>query len=371
MKKLLLLWLFLFSVAQAGEYLENAIPPKDKSVDWMELKSGEWVNGEFKGLYSGSVEFDSDEFGLVHFDLVDVKRIITKGFVTLNLNRHIDFKNFYSSTAKEESIVAGVLRFESNSFHLTMPDGSITTLKENEIASIAGGEPKESNYWSGNVFLGIDLSSGNSDQITLTAKAKVERRNASSRFLADYIGSYTEVTGRTVTANNNRINAGLDTYVTSHFYFRVAALEYLTDEFQNIDGRYNYSTGIGYDIIHTPTTDLSVTVGPGYQYTQYVAVEADAKSYTDTPLAFLDLRFDTELSKTIDFILKYNMNYLEAHAGRYTHHSESSLEMEFIKDLDFDISLIWDRTQNPVAFADGTFPEQDDFKTIASVGYSY
>lgn len=369
MKTIVLALLLLLSTVQAGEYLENATPPNDAAVDWMELQSGEWVNGEFKGIYSGSVEFDSDEFGLVNFELVDVKQIVTQGYVTLNLNKKMNLKNIYNK--KEEHIIAGILHFASQSFQITLPDGTVKHLKESEIASIAAGDAKESNYWSGNLFLGLDLSTGNSEQITMTTKAKVQRRTASSRFLADYIGTYTEVTDRIVTANNNRLNAGIDIYQTAHFYWRLIALEYLNDSFQNIEGRYNFSSGLGYDIIHSPSTDLSITVGPGYQYTQYSTVEIGSSAYTDTPLAFLDLRFNTELSSSIDFIVKYNMNYMKKEAGRYSHHSETSLETELINDLEMDISFIWDRTQNPVAFDDGTFPEQDDFKSIASIGYSY
>lgn len=375
LKTLLILLSLLIPFLQA-QSLENTKPPSEKTVDWMELNSGEWINGEFKGIYSGSVEFDSDKFDLVNFDLVDVKQIITNGFVTLNLNADdikLDsiYKSFQNHEDKKQTTIAGILHFRNHQFQITLPDGTISILKEDEIASIAGGEPKESNYWSGNIFLGFDISTGNSEQVTLSSKANVIRRTASSRFMADYIGTYTAVTDGVVTANNNRINSGLDTYQTAHFYFRVIQVEYLNDTFQNIQGRYTASAGIGYDIIHTPQTDLSITTGPGYQHTDFSSVAVGEKSYVSTPLAFLDLHFDTELTSRIDYIFKYNANFMNKDSSLYTHHLETSLETELIADLDLDISLFWDRTENPVAFDDGTFPKQDDFKTLASIGYSY
>ena len=65
------------------------------------------------------------------------------------------------------------------------------------------------------------------------------------------------------------------------------------------------------------------------------------------------------------------MYLLDEGSGTYTHHAMVSLETEFISDLDFDISVIWDRTQDPVPFSDGTAPLQDDYKTMIGLGYSY
>ena len=38
---------------------------------------------------------------------------------------------------------------------------------------------------------------------------------------------------------------------------------------------------------------------------------------------------------------------------------------------DFDISFVWDRTQQPHARADGTIPKKDDFKLIFAVGVDF
>jgi hypothetical protein len=43
--------------------------------DWVQLTSGEWVKGQIKVMYEGSLEFDSEEFELLHLDFADVKEI--------------------------------------------------------------------------------------------------------------------------------------------------------------------------------------------------------------------------------------------------------------------------------------------------------
>ncbi len=377
MKRLLPLFLMLFmthSVLHA-EYLENAIPPA-KAFDWMELESGEWLKGEFKGIYSGTVEFDSDEFDLVTFELVDIKQIITKGYSTISLNRNIpSITNIYNGIDDESThVIAGKLSFEGHEFKIILPDGSTRVLQEEDIASISGGKAKESNYWSASIFFGIDFITGNSEQIVVTSKANVQRRTVSTRFMADFLGNYTEVDGNRTTVDSERVNASFDIYQTANFYWRAGSLEYLRDPFKNIRGKYTAYIGIGYDIIYTPKTDWSVTLGPGYQHTtydDYNTSDPEAIESADTPLFVFDSKFDTELTNDIDFIVNYNMYLVNKESGSYTHHTQVSLKTEFIKDLKLDLSLYWDRTEDPVPFSDGTSPKQDDFTTALSIGYTY
>jgi len=370
--KLIVVLLMMQSFSYA-EYLENAVPPA-KDFDWMELKSGEWLKGEFKSIYSNEVEFDSDEFDLVKFDLDDVRQIITKGYATVNLNRKLPrITEIYNGSTRysDERIIPGKLKYANNQFTITLIDGTTRVLHEHDIASIASGEPKESNYWSASIFFGLDVIAGNSEQVTMTAKANVQRRTAATRFMADYLGTYTQIDGNNTTADNNRISSSFDIYQSSHLYLRAIAYGYLRDPFQNIADRHTVGIGIGYDIIYTPKTDWSVTMGPGYQHTNFFANDVNESSSANTPLFFLDTKYDTELTNEIDFIINYNMAIVNEASGTYIHHAEISLETELIKDLDFDVSLFWDRTRDPIAFDNGTKPEKNDFKTIIALGYTY
>jgi len=379
---ILLITLIMTQSLLQAEYLENATPPA-KDFDWMELQSGEWIKGEFKGMYSGDVEFDSDEFDVVTFELGDVKQIITKGDSVISLNRPMPSLTALSTRLHQgdttensdvENEVIGKILFKEGSFSIIMKDGSTKSLNETDIASIAGGEPKESNYWSASIFLGVDVLSGNTKQTTVTAKAHAQRRTALTRFLADYLNTYTKVADDTKTADNNRFSSSFDMYQTAHFYWRLASVEYLRDPFRNIAGKYTVAVGLGYDVIYTPKTNWSVTMGPGYQHTRYSdynSSDPDSLESADTGLFFLNTKFDTEITSDIDFIINYNAYFLNHDSGTYTHHAEIALETELINDFTIDLSLFWDRTKDPIAFADGSYPEQDDFKTMLAIGYSY
>ena len=81
--------------------------------------------------------------------------------------------------------------------------------------------------------------------------------------------------------------------------------------------------------------------------------------------------FDTELTKTVDFDVRYNFNIVNEKSGTYNHHMIAALETELTSWLDFDISFVWDRTEDPRPESDGTVPEQDDFYLIFSMGVEY
>ena len=81
--------------------------------------------------------------------------------------------------------------------------------------------------------------------------------------------------------------------------------------------------------------------------------------------------FETELTKRLDLKANYNFNLVNQESGTYIHHFMTTLETEITKWLDFDISFVWDRTQDPTPRADGTVPEQNDFQVIFSLGVDF
>ncbi|WP_297433083.1 DUF481 domain-containing protein [Sulfurimonas sp.] len=375
MKQIVLLLMLLFTYGQA-EYLENAQVPKEAKSDWMELQSGEWIRGSFKGMYSGKMEFDSEEFGLVKFDVSDVKQLITQGKSTVSLNKKMpnlrQLKNLKSvSSLKQDKEVTGKLSFENGRFTITLNDGRTKSIPSNSISSVFAGEAKESNYWSANVFVGVDILSGNTQQVTITGKASAERRTSLTRFRTDYLSTYTKIDNDTTTTDNNRLTGTFDLYQTNHFYWRLASLEAIRDPFKNIRSKYTVGVGVGDDILYTNTIDWSVTMGSGYQHTTFDTVVSGEDATADTPLIFLDTRYKQSITTDVDFLLNYNMYIVNTASGSYVHHMEVSLETELISDLSVDLSLFWDRVEAPTTFDDGTRPGKNDFKTMLAIGYSY
>ena len=73
----------------------------------------------------------------------------------------------------------------------------------------------------------------------------------------------------------------------------------------------------------------------------------------------------------VDFDFNYSFNLVNKKSGTYNHHMIAALETELTSWLDFDISFVWDRTEDPRPEDDGTVPEKDDYYLIFSVGVEY
>lgn len=364
----------------SAESLVNAEVSKDTQVDWMELKSGEWVRGAFKGLFSGKIEFDSKEFDLVKFDVDDVKQIITVGNSTINLNRDLpDFRHLHriANLTKTDpfdissSEVTGNLKFSDGKFQMKLADGTLRDIPTKSIASIFGGEETEDSYWTASIFFGIDILSGNTEQITVTGKSSIERRTALTRLRIDSLSTFTQVDINTTTADNSRYTGSFDLYQTNRFFWRLGSLEYIRDPFKNIAAKYTYSLGAGYDFVKSDTINWSVSAGPGYQETHYSSVDTNSSATVSTGLFYFDTRYDQELTDDIDFLVNYNMYLVNEESGRYIHHTEISLKTELVKNFTLDLSLFWDRVSSPIKDDKGVEPKKDDLKTMFALGYTY
>jgi hypothetical protein len=65
----------------------------------------------------------------------------------------------------------------------------------------------------------------------------------------------------------------------------------------------------------------------------------------------------------------YKFNIVNQESGTYTHHARATLEIELTRRLDLDISLVWDRIEDPKPEDDGRVPDQDDFYFFFGIGF--
>lgn len=343
------------------------VPPPDK-YDWVQLKSGEWLKGEIKVLYEDELEFDSDELELLKLDMEDVKRIRGSGIKSVRIEG--DRRDARGRWKIPEPItLTGELELTEDKVIIT--SGEVRQVYErSRLVAIVSGEGKESQYWSADISIGLNLTGGNTEQIDYSTMMDIRRRTAANRLVFNYLGSFTRSRGID-TVDSNRFNFYGDRFKTRRYYWRVLFGEYFRDPFQNIENRYTLGTGVGYHIISNPKTEWDITVGLAYQHTRFNSVEAGAAPAVSTPALAIGTLYETEVTKTVDFDVNYSFNIVNDESGRYTHHFVTTLETEITSWLDFDVSFVWDRIQKPTANADGTVPEPDDYKLIFSLGVDY
>ena len=75
-----------------------------------------------------------------------------------------------------------------------------------------------------------------------------------------------------------------------------------------------------------------------------------------------------QINSVIDFRHTYQFQIANEASGTYNHHMLNGFSFEITSVLDIDITLVWDRIQDPRADSDGNVPLSDDFRLILGLG---
>lgn len=348
------------AAAAADEASSKPWLPAAKEFDWVQLTSGEWLKGEIKSMYNDSLEFDSDKLDLLSIDWEDVKYLKSYRPSSINIENH--------------EPVTGSLQISGDK--ITIKDnGNVQEYNRSDLISLTPSGEKEADLWALKFTLGLNIRTGNTDQLDYNAKFNAKRRTARSRFILDYIGNISktgDANGNlTETANNNRVGASHNIYATRYFYYTPIFAEYYRDPFQNIDQRLTAGIGIGYTIFDTGRFEWNVNGGPAFVSNKYISVQPGEEQTVNAGALVFGTDFDAELTSTLDFIFNYRIQASEPESGGYTHHIIGTFENELTGSLDFDVSLIWDRISDPATDADGNTPKPDDYRLTVGVTYTY
>jgi len=340
---------------------DKFVPPRDEKFDWIQLTSGEWLKGELLVMYNYSLEFDSDELELQKFDWEDIKQIRSAGYQSLLIERE--------NQEGPPIMVLGELNMVGDKVRLSANDETLEFGRK-RIVSIAKSSTKGVDLWDGNVSLGLNIRSGNSDTFDSSLTAIAKRRTAGSRIVFDYVGNFSESESQQ-TSNNHRLNGYYDLFITKKYFQRPVFGEYYRDQFKNIKNQVTAGTAFGYQIIRNSKTEWEVSGGVGVLYKQFDSVEAGEDSENTSPSLGLGTRYDTDVTSWLEYLFDFNFQIVDKQSGSYLHHLITTLESDFVSDLDIDISFVWDRVQNPQPTSDGTVPEKDDFQLIVGIGYEF
>ena len=240
--------------------------------------------------------------------------------------------------------------------------------KKDEVLTITAGAPKEINFWSMKVFAGIILRSGNSDVREINVQANFKRRTIHNRIAIDFIANQ-NTTESVEVSNNQRANLTWDKFLTDRFFVKPVFAEFLRDPFQNIDLRATIGAGFGYQLIDLPKVDWEISGGPGYQNTRFDSFSPGNPESEDTPALVVGTTADWDITKWMEFDGSYRAQFVNEQSGTYNHHLVASFETDITSLIDFDVSFIWDRIQDPRPDQAGIVPDQDDFRTTIGLTF--
>jgi hypothetical protein len=343
------------NVCRAEEWSPSPPIADNNDFDWIELNSGEWLKGRIKSMQQEELEFDSEKLDTHVWDWEDIRTLRSPRQQSVRLGK--------------DKIIDGTLLITTSEVQVVNQAGK-NTFPRAELLAITPAGSRELDKWSFDVLFGASTRQGNIQDLTYNTQVTIRRQTPLNRQRFEYIGNYGELDG-VVNKDDQRWLANSDFFMSERFFFRAPDLEYFHDSQQNIAYRLTVGGSVGYDLLKTPRTKWEITTGPAFQRNKFDSVESGTSDTADSLALVLGSRYDTELTKRIDFILEYRGQFTRSEGGSNMHHTMSTLEFEIHKRLTLDLSLVWDHIAKPKTGKDGVTPNPDDFQFITSLGIHF
>lgn len=328
-------------------------PKKGDQKDWICLKSGEWLRGEFTSLNRGSVEFDSDEMDQLNLDWDDVHEVITNRTFTLVLS--------------DLTELVGRPRVTRERLYVTNRFGVFEHARSRLMRMIPGRLDVHAS-WSGSIGFNITARSGNTDQTDFGLHGSAKRRTARGRTTFS-VDSLISTTDGSETANNQSFSGRQDMYLSPRFFITPLGVDLYRDRFQNIDLRATPSTGVGYTVVDNGRVEWDGTANLGYRYLVYDSVAAGAEESDGSATLILGTVVDADLTAKVELRFDYQMDVGLESGSKTDHDLGVTLSLDFIWDLELDLRFSWKRIGAPQPDSNGVTPESNDYRV--DVGFSW
>jgi putative salt-induced outer membrane protein YdiY len=220
------------------------------------------------------------------------------------------------------------------------------------------------------LFVGLIVRSGNSDVRETNVQANFKRQTLRNRITLDFVGNQNVTEGIDV-SDNQRASAAWNRFISKRFFVSPVFGEYFRDPFTNIAGRWTVGVGAGYQLLDSPKVGWDVSGGPAYQETDFTDVLPGESDSESTPALVINMTADWDITKWMEFDGQYRVQVVNEESGTFNHHLVASFETDITSLIDFDVTFIWDRIKDPRQNSDGSFPEQDDFRTTVGLTFEF
>ena len=88
-------------------------------------------------------------------------------------------------------------------------------------------------------------------------------------------------------------------------------------------------------------------------------------------MTVLGTTFGADITKYLEFDFLYRVNLGIPDVNKTTHHSEAVFSFDIWGPLDFDVSLIFDRLEDPRPDDSGDTPKKNDLQFVAGLGVDF
>lgn len=319
--------------------------------DWLRLVSGEWLHGELYRMRRKSVEFKSDKLKMLDLKWKDVAELCVPMPTRFVVERR--------------QVVFGPARLAGEEIAVQTHAGEVV-IDRNRIVAILPGKPSEWNNYLFHGSIGLDARTGNTEQANLNASARLVREDRVSRAQIRWDTTFGTASGER-NANRHRAEAKLDLFISRYIYANALDSVLTFDEFQNIDLRATPTSALGWHAIDRPAIEWDIEAGVGYQYTRYISVQEGLPRAEGDAVIRLGTRLSWDVTSDFDIQAEHDTVLVVTRFGQSNFHSRLVFSYDITDLLDIELSVIHDRTQDPVAREDDVQPERDDLQLIFSL----
>ncbi|WP_010545561.1 DUF481 domain-containing protein [Sphingomonas elodea] len=145
--------------------------------------------------------------------------------------------------------------------------------KRREVAQQALREARFLQLVKGHIELGGYVTTGNSENIGVTATAEVKREGIEWRHKLRVQADFQESLG--VTTRERYLAAYEPNWKFDSRAYMYGAAQYESDRFSGFGDRVSLSSGAGYSAIKNSTIKLDLELGPAYRYTRFIGAPAE------------------------------------------------------------------------------------------------
>lgn len=247
--------------------------------DEVKLKNGDRLTGKVAGMAGGKLAVETPHSGKVVVDFAQVLSLKTEGKVAVKL--------------VSGETVEGKLDYADGKLKIQGEGGAAPT-EATPAAIKAFNEPPVD--WHGNVNVAFRAAVGNTDTVSGILSGELVRASESDEILARAIFRYAEAAGTTSERNAYALAKYSYRFVAGLYGF--ASVEFLTDQFRDLQLQFIASLGGGYDIVKESWVDLSAEAGVAFFNNDFRALQPDENHFG----ARLSLKFRIDLP--LNFVFK-------------------------------------------------------------------
>ena len=263
----------------------SALPDEaDKPSGEVTLISGERLHGEIKGIDENNLILATD------FSKDDLK--ISRDKITSIKSDH-PLAVFFD---KEDYFKGEIKPADDNRLIVENPEsGAKREFQLAEVQDLYDGDPEQKIVedqqfkFSGNINLGMEFESGNTDEDTVAFEAFFRARNPTDRYTVRFNKLYEKTNGEK-TEDEFLLFTKYDRFFNEKWFgYAVGVFE--QDRIDFLDLRTTLSVGLGYQFFETDDHFLSVDAGPAWVDEKFLEGEEDEE---DTNFWGLKLGVDYE-----------------------------------------------------------------------------